>query len=207
MAQAVRFWDRHAEGYATRPVADQASYEKKLAKTREYLRPDMEVLEFGCGTGSTAIAHAPYVKHIWATDISPGMIAIAKRKAAAANVENVTFEAITIEDQSVPDASQDVVMGHSILHLLEDKDAVIADAYRMLKPGGVFVTSTVCLAEGYNWLKPVIPIGRFLGLLPMVKFFSHKDIESSMTDAGFEIEYNWQPAKGKAVFLIAKKPA
>ena len=206
MAQAARFWDRHAEGYAKRPVADEASYEKKLAKTREYLRPDMEVLEFGCGTGSTAIAHAPYVQHIWATDISPGMIAIAKRKAAAANVENVTFEAITIEDQSVPDASQDVVMAHSILHLLEDKDTVIADAYRTLKPGGVFVTSTPCLANGYNWLRPVIPVGNFLGLLPMVKFFSREDLEASITNAGFDLEHTWQPGKGKGVFIIAKKP-
>lgn len=207
MAQAVRFWDRHAEGYAKRPVADEASYEKKLAKTREYLRPEMEVLEFGCGTGSTAIAHAPYVKHIWATDISPEMIAIAKRKAAAANVENVTFEAVTIEDQAVADGSQDVVMGHSILHLLEDKDAVIADACRMLKPGGVFVTSTPCLADGYKWLKPIIPLGHFLGLLPRVWFFSRQEFEASITAAGFEIDYNWQPAKGKAVFIIAKKPA
>ena len=135
------------------------------------------------------------------------MIAIAKRKAAAANVENVTFEAITIEEQAVPDASQDVVMGHSILHLLEDKDAVIADAYRMLKPGGVFVTSTACLSDGYNWLRPVLPIGNFFGLLPMVKFFSRQELETSMTDAGFEIEHDWQPGKGKAVFIIAKKPA
>ena len=164
MAQAVRFWDRHAEGYAKRPVADEESYQKKLAVTREYFRPDMEVMEFGCGTGSTAIVHAPYVKHIRATDISPEMIGIARRKAAAANVENVTFEAVTIEDMDVADGSLDAVMGHSILHLLEDKETVIAAVYRMLKPGGVFVSSTVCLADGYKWLKPLLPVGRFLGL-------------------------------------------
>ena len=54
-----RFWDRVAEGYAKKPVADEAAYQKKLQVTRDYFRPDMEVLEFGCGTGSTAIAHAP----------------------------------------------------------------------------------------------------------------------------------------------------
>ena len=43
----------------------------------------MEVLEFGCGTGGTAIIHAPYVKHIRAIDISGNMIAIAKGKAEA----------------------------------------------------------------------------------------------------------------------------
>jgi cyclopropane fatty-acyl-phospholipid synthase-like methyltransferase len=62
MVQSTKFWDRIAERYSKQPVADEAAYQKKLQVTREYFRPDMEVLEFGCGTGSTAIAHAPYVE-------------------------------------------------------------------------------------------------------------------------------------------------
>ncbi len=64
MDQSARFWDKIAERYSKRPIVDEAAYQKKLQVTREYFRPDMEVLEFGCGTGSTAITHAPYVKHI-----------------------------------------------------------------------------------------------------------------------------------------------
>ena len=48
MSGSGRFWDRSAERYSKRPVADEASYQKKLAITREYFRPDMQVLEFGC---------------------------------------------------------------------------------------------------------------------------------------------------------------
>ena len=70
MSQTSKFWDKIAEKYAKRPIADEAAYQRKLAVTRDYFRPDMEVLEFGCGTGTTAINHAPYVKHIRATDIS-----------------------------------------------------------------------------------------------------------------------------------------
>jgi len=109
-----RFWDKIAERYAKKPVADEAAYQKKLEVTRQYFRPDMEVLEFGCGTGSTAIAHAPYVKHVRATDISAKMIEIAQGKADAAGIGNVSFERTTIEDLEVPDASLDVVMGHSM---------------------------------------------------------------------------------------------
>lgn len=205
MYQEARFWDRHAEGYSKRPVPDEAVYQKKLAVTREYLRPEMEVLEFGCGTGSTAIVHAPHVKHIRATDISSKMIDIAKRKAVAANVTNVSFEAAAIDDLVVPAQSLDAVLGLSILHLLEDKEAVIDRVYDMLKPGGVFVTSTVCLADGYKWFSWVGPIGHFLRLLPLVRVFSKSDLEKSLTDAGFEIDYEWQPADGKAVFIVAKK--
>ena len=92
MDRSVKFWNWIAQRYSKRPVADEASYQKKLGKTREYFQPDMQVLEVGCGTGSTAIARAPYVAHIRATDISPSMIEIARAKAEAAAVSNVDFE-------------------------------------------------------------------------------------------------------------------
>ena len=98
MAQPSRFWDRHAKGYAKRPVADEAAYRKKLQVTQDYLEQDMEVLELACGTGTTAIHHAPFVKHILAVDISRKMIEIAQAKAVAENVENVTFEQSSIVD-------------------------------------------------------------------------------------------------------------
>ena len=52
----TRFSDRIAERYAKGPVADEAGDQRKLEVTREFLPPDMEVPEVGCGTGSTAIA-------------------------------------------------------------------------------------------------------------------------------------------------------
>lgn len=206
MYREAKFWDRHADGYAKRPVPDEAIYQQKLAVTREYLRPDMAVLEIGCGTGSTAIAHAPHVKHIRATDISSKMIAIARRKAEAANVSNVTFEAAAIDELEVPDASLDVVMGHSILHLLDDKEAALARVYRMLKPGGVFVTSTACLGDKMKWFKVIGAVGHFLRLLPLVRVFTRKELKDSITNAGFEIDHEWQPDKGVAVFIVAQKP-
>ena len=141
MTQAAQFWDKVAEKYSKQPIADEAVYQKKLAVTRDYFRPDMEVLEIGCGTGSTAILHAPYLKHIRAVDFSANMIAIAQGKAK--HIDNVTFEQATIEDLNSPGRSRDAVLGFSILHLLKNKEATIAQVYQMLKPGGLFVTSTV----------------------------------------------------------------
>jgi len=142
MNQSAKFWDKIAKRYSKRPVADEASYQEKLRVTRTYFRPDAEVLEFGCGTGSTAINHSPYVRHIHAIDISSKMIEIAQEKADEGKVSNVKFEQSTIEGVSVPDQSLDAVLGLSILHLLENKEGAIAKVHRMLKPGGVFVTST-----------------------------------------------------------------
>lgn len=206
MDKSAKFWDKIAERYSRQPIADEAAYQKKLQVTREYLHPGMEVLEFGCGTGSTAIAHAPYAKHIQAIDVSSKMIAIAEGKAAASNIANVTFRRSTIDEFGTPDHSLDAVLGLSILHLLDNKEEVIAKVHRMLKPGGIFVTSTVCLGGTIlSLLKLIVPIGRFFGLMPLVKIFSAKELADSITDAGFQIDYQWQPGKGMVVFIVAKK--
>lgn len=206
MQPSPKFWDRIAKRYAKRPVADEAAYQQKLAVTREYLQPDMELLEFGCGTGSTAIAHAPYVRHIRAIDVSSKMLDIARARAATAKVTNVSFEQATIEGIDVADQSVDVVLGLSILHLLDDKEAAIAKVFRMLKPGGVFVASTACLGDDMKWFRFVGPVGSALGLIPLVRVFTRQELEASLAGAGFTIDHAWCPGKGKAVFHVAKKP-
>ena len=206
MAGSKKFWDRIAKRYAKKPVGNEAAYQQKLAKTREYFRPDMEVLEIGCGTGSTAIAHAPYVRQIRATDISDAMIEIAKGKASAAGVENVAFEVLGMEDLDVADESVDAVLTLSLLHLLEDRDAAIARIHAMLRPGGIFVSNTVCVGENMKWFRFIGPIGRWLGVFPLVRVFTRNELEESVNGAGFQIEHAWQPDKA-VVFIIARKPA
>lgn len=207
MGQSAKFWDKIADRYLKQPIADVAAYEKKLQVTQEYFQPGMEVLEIGCGTGSTAIVHAPYVKHIRAIDFSANMIDIAQTRAAAQNIPNITFEQSSIDELDISYQTLDAVLGLSILHLLEDKEAVIAKVFDMLKPGGIFVTSTVCLGDKMAWFKWIAPIGKFLGLFPLVKVFTVQELANSLTDARFKIDHQWQPDKGKAVFMVAKKPS
>ncbi len=213
MPQAAQFWDKIAQKYAKQPITDEAAYQKKLQVTRDYFQPSMNVLEFGCGTGSTALAHAPYVQQIRAIDFSSNMIAIAQAKAAAQNIQNVTFEQASIDKLKVPDGTYDAVLGLNVLHLLNNKEAAIAKVYDMLQPGGCFITSTVCLGDTMAWFKLIAPVGKALGLFPLVKVFTVKDLETSLTDAGFEIDYQWQAGdyqspigNAKILFIVAKKP-
>lgn len=206
MDRSIKFWDRIAESYAKQPVADETAYQKKLQVTRDYFQPDMEVLEFGCGTGSTAITHAPYVKHILAIDISSKMIKICQDKAEAKNIKNITFQQSTLDELKVSDQTLDAVLGLSILHLLENKEAAITKVHKMLKPGGIFVTSTICLGDSImKFFKYIAPMGKFLGLMPLLKVFTAKALIDSLIEAGFGIDYHWQPGKSKATFMVAKK--
>lgn len=205
MNSSTKFWDKIAERYSKQTIADEAAYQKKLQVTQGYFKPDMEVLEIGCGTGSTAIIHASYVKHIKAIDFSSQMLEIAKNKAEANNIQNLTFEQSTIDNISVEDETYDAILGLSILHLLNNWEEVIIKVYKMLKPGGIFVTSTNCLGDKMKWFKIVGPIGKFLGLIPFVKVFTTKELEDSLINAGFTIDYQWQPSQDKAIFIVAKK--
>lgn len=206
MDQASKFWDRWADRYAAQPITDEAAYQHKLEVTRTHFQTDSEVLEFGCGTGSTALLHAPFVKHIRALDFSQRMIEICQAKAEAQQVTNVAFEQADIAHLQVPGAGYDVVMGMSILHLLKDKQAVLAKIHQLLKPGGVFISSTTCMGDTMGFFKLLAPVGKFMGLLPQLDIMTRSELRDSLNTSGFDIETDWQSGKGKAVFIVARKP-
>ena len=202
---AERFWNWMADRYSRQPIADEAAYQKKLQLTREYLREDMRVLEIGCGTGSTAIVHAPHVQHILATDLSENMLAIARSKALQAGVHNIDFQCVSVDGLSLADDSIDMVLALSILHLLPDWRKVLPKLYRLLAPGGLLVSSTTCIGDMGPLMKVLPPVMRVLPLLPSVASFSEAELSSAMREAGFELEQRWRPAPDKAAFIIARK--
>ncbi len=204
MKDSKAFWDKTARRYAKSPVRDVDTYQKKLAITQGYFRQDWSVLEFGCGTGSTALAHAPYVKEILATNISGKMLDIAAQKARDAGVENVRFQQGTLESLELEPENFDAVLGLNILHLLEDAEAAISRVYKVLRPGGIFVSSTALVADILVLWRLLIPAMQMVGLAPFVNRFTRETLVSMLTNAGFSIEYEWQPNKA-SVFLVARK--
>jgi ubiquinone/menaquinone biosynthesis C-methylase UbiE len=208
MATSPFLWNRIAKGYAKSAVADEAGYQKKLEVTRTYFRPGMEVMEFGCGTGTTAVAHAPYVKHITGYDVSEKMLEIARARANEAKAANVAFERADIIDLDLAESRFDVVMGHSILHLLRPKhrSAVLAKVHRVLKPGGVFVSSTICIADFPSGVFKILPpVMRALPFMPPIQSLTRDELRSAITGAGLAIEHDWAPRQQAALFLVARK--
>lgn len=205
MTTQARFWNKLAKSYSQRPVPDQKVYEKKLALTQALLNPTMDVLEIGCGTGTTSLHHAAFAKHITATDFSTAMIDIAKEKAAQQAIDNVEFKVESIESMHYANESFDIVMAHSILHLLRDPDATITAIYKALKPGGYFVSSTVCIKDISSLMGWVVAAGHFVRVFPFVNAFRSEWLLSRIMEAGFTIQHQWKP-KSFTLFLIAKKP-
>lgn len=204
--EAEKFWDNTAQKYAAAPIRDEETYQEKLRATQACVTPDSIVLELGCGTGTTAIHHAPHVKKILATDISGSMLEIARERAREAGVENVEFKQATIDSFTDDENSFDVVLALNLLHLLEDPAAAIGSIHRLLKPGGVFVSSTACLGDSVisAW-RIVIPVLRLFGKAPPVTYLKRQQLRDTLTGAGFHIESEFPRRKGQAAFIICRK--
>lgn len=207
-ANDPRFWDRIARKYAADPIADMGGYEKTLERTRSYLGSGDTVLEFGCGTGSTALRLAPHVARMIATDISAEMIAIAREKAAAQGCANVDFRRAPLIDGAVAESGLDAVLAYSVLHLVADRRALLARLRNMLKPGGLFISKTPCLSEMNPLIRIALPLMQVIRKAPYVEFFSGDALEADMVASGFSIvEKGRHATKGKDIrlFLVAQR--
>ena len=198
------FWNKMAESYSVKPVPDQKIYEEKLKLTRELFSPKMKVLEIGCGTGTTALIHAPYVEKITGSDFSSEMVKIANGKAASRQISNVNFKQESIDEMGYAENEFDVIMAHSILHLVKNKERALKKIFKSLKPGGYFVTTTGCIGGIFKIFKPLWYIGFRLGKLPFLGFFTKTDFARQVRECGFLIEREWSPTKTD-IFLIARK--
>ncbi|MEO0497332.1 MAG: class I SAM-dependent methyltransferase [Pseudomonadota bacterium] len=206
-----RFWDRHAAKYAQDAIADQAGYERSLERTHSLLKPTDHMLEIGCGTGSTALHHAPQVMELLGTDISPKMVAIANDKLAATPHTHVDFIVATAHEQVVPTNSQNVVMAHNILHLVRDLPTTLETLHLSLKPGGLLIAKTPCLGHMNPLLTYIaIPLMGLIGKAPFVGIFKADTLKSALESAGFAIEaeeYHGSRNKGRDVrpYIVARK--
>ena len=158
-------WERQAAGYDSRTLKIfRKAYDLSIQKVRSILTPEKSVLEIGCGTGIVTLGIAPYAGKIAAVDLSPQMIAQAKRKAEQASAANITFRvgdgyAVPYEDESF-----DAVLLFNTLHVVREPEALLREARRVLAPSGLLACAVDCYAE------PVpFPIRLMLGLQKLLK--------------------------------------
>ena len=210
-ARKARFWDRIAVKYAADPIADMAGYEATLRRVQSLLPADQDVLEIGCGTGSTALRLAPHTSRLLATDVSAGMIAIAREKLAARPVPQLSF---AVADAETPVAGQreyDVVLAFNVLHLVTDLDRALELAVQALRPGGMLISKTACISE-MNPLIPylALPLMRAVGKAPHVLCFDAAELHRAMARQGMDIvsvERHGTRGKDFRVFIVARKSA
>lgn len=211
MQDATVFWDKVSEKYAKAPISNEEAYLYTLNKTRGYLSADDHILEVGCGTGSTALLLAENVRQITASDLSGKMIEICQGKAQAGGISNVEFVQQDMLDSSFNAEPYDAVLAHNVLHLIEDTAAAIHTISRRLKPGGYFISKTVCkFGKGtplkWRLMKAILPVMQFFGKAPYVNFMEAARWETMIKNGGFEIVESGNYPKGHmSRYIVARK--
>jgi arsenite methyltransferase len=163
------------------------------------LRDGETVLDLGSGGGIDVILSARRVGpagHAYGLDMTDEMLALARRNAADAGIENATFLQGLIEEIPLPDASVDVVISNCVINLSTDKPAVLREIGRVLKPGGRIGISDV-VAEDRLGPSERAERGSYVGCIAGA--LSTSEYTGGLRAAGFEdvrVEFTHEVADG-----------
>ncbi len=205
----ARFWDRTSRKYAAAAISDQAGYEHTLSRTLALLRPSDRVLEFGCGTGTTALRLAGQVQSYLATDISAGMITIARERHATNPVPGLEFSVATAESFAAPAEPFDAILAFNYLHLVRDLPGTLRRIHALLADQGVFISKTPCVGEMNPFIRRVmLPVMRAVGKAPYAGVFRTEELTRSLVSSGFDLvstEYHATRGNEARPYIAARK--
>jgi SAM-dependent methyltransferase len=198
------------------------------------LRPGEVVLDLGSGGGIDVLLSA---KRVGATgkayglDMTDEMLALARDNQHKSGIENVEFLKGEIENMPLPDGSVDVIISNCVINLSADKDRVLAEAFRVLKPGGRFAVSDVvvrgdvpaevrrsvelwvgCIAGALEESEYAGKLARagFVDVdLEPTRIYGVEDAREFLTAEGIDVDAVAPVVDGKfmSAFIRARKPA
>jgi arsenite methyltransferase len=197
------------------------------------LEPGQTVLDLGSGGGIDVLLSAARVGpagKVYGLDMTDEMLALARENQRKAGATNVEFLKGTIEAIPLPDNSVDVIISNCVINLSTDKDIVLREAFRVLKPGGRFAVSDVVVhgevpAEVRHNME--LWVGCIAGALQDTEFasklsaagfadveiepwreYSIEDARSFLTEAGLDVDALAPEVEGKflSAFVRARKP-
>lgn len=140
------------------------------------LLPPLDVVDFGCGAGVLAASIARWARKVWAIDQSAAAIDEARERAEREGLRNITFLREDLHRLSLPDARKDLVVISQSLHYVESPPDVLAEAARILKPGGRIVLLEL-MTHSEKWVLERLA-HRHLGFEPDL-------LKKQMSSAGF----------------------
>lgn len=197
------------------------------------LKPGQVVLDLGSGGGIDVLLSAKRVGptgKAYGLDMTDDMLALARANQEQAGVENVEFLKGEIENIPLPDNSVDVIISNCVINLSADKDRVLREAFRVLRPGGRFAVSDVvvrgevheevrksmllwvgCIAgalEEHDYHAKLAAAGFTAIQMEPTRVYQIDDARHFLTEAGIDVDTIAPQVDGKfmSAFVRATKP-
>lgn len=211
ITKTQRFCDKQAQKYDYSERQFDSVFQDLIIRTKKHLTREDQVLDFGCATGTKTIALADSVNHIHGLDISSEMISRANKKKNQKNIKNIIFQQGDIFDVNFEFASFDKVISYGVVHLLNDSEKVIRRIHDLLKPGGLFISTTACLKDKMAFKNCLEFIAflliKRLGIFPLhLNKFTTDDVEKLISSQNFQIVKAEKIFHGITIsYVIAKK--
>jgi SAM-dependent methyltransferase len=198
------------------------------------LKPGETVLDLGSGGGIDVLLSARRVGptgKAYGLDMTDEMLALARENRRRAGIENAEFLKGEIENIPLPDAAVDVVISNCVINLSGDKDRVLREAFRVLKPGGRFAVSDVvvrgpvpsavresmllwvgCIAgalEERDYIAKLAAAGFEQIEIEPTRIYNIEDARAFLRGQGIDVDAIAPQVEGKfmGAFLRAVKPA
>jgi arsenite methyltransferase len=197
------------------------------------LEPGQTVLDLGSGGGIDVLLSAKRVGptgKAYGLDMTDEMLALARENQRKAGATNVEFLEGTIEHVPLPDNSVDVIISNCVINLSSDKDAVLREAFRVLRPGGRFAVSDVvvrgdvpaeirrsmelwvgCIAgalEEHDYAARLKAAGFADVEVEPWRIYEIEDARTFLTESGVDVERLAPQVEGRfaSAFIRARKP-
>jgi ubiquinone/menaquinone biosynthesis C-methylase UbiE len=197
------------------------------------LRPGETVLDLGSGGGIDVLLSAGRVGptgKAYGLDMTDDMLALARENQRQSGVTNVEFLKGEIENIPLPDNSVDVIISNCVINLSADKDRVLREAFRVLKPGGRFAVSDVvvrgsvpevvrksmllwvgCIAGALDeseYVTKLTGAGFAVVSIEPTREYNVEDARQFLTEAGVDVDLIASQVNGKffSAFVRANKP-